>query len=77
MRYDFSADELVVVISALRLEYQRACEGATVARKHQSTASTDEVARDFANIAKWYDNRCSKCADVYRKIVDINITEDL
>ena len=77
MDFKFSVDELVVVVSALRLEYQRACEGATVARQNQSTASTDEVARDFSNIAKWYDERCSKCADVYRKIVDKNMLEDL
>lgn len=77
MDFKFSVDELVVVVSALRLEYQRACEGATVARQNQSIASTDEVARDFANIAKWYDERCSKCADVYRKIIDKNIMEDL
>lgn len=77
MDFKFSVDELVVVVSALRLEYQRACDGATVARRNQSTASTDEVARDFANIAKWYEDRCSKCADVYRKIIDKNILEDL
>lgn len=77
MDFKFSVDELVVVVSALRLEYQRACDGATVARQNQSTASTDEVARDFANIAKWYEDLCSKCADVYRKIVNRNILEDM
>lgn len=77
MRFDFSVDELVVIISALRQEYRRACECATVARRKQSTASTVEAARDLLNMAKWYDERCSKCADVYRKIVDKNILEDL
>ena len=77
MRFDFSVDELIVIVSALRLEYKRACEGAIVARRKQSTASSLEASRDFLNMAKWYDERCSKCADVYRKIIDKNIVEDL
>ena len=77
MEFNFSVDELVVVVSALRLEYKRACEGAIVARRKQSTASSDEASCDFLNMAKWYDERCSKCEDIYRKIVDKNILEDL
>lgn len=77
MRFDFSVDELIVIVSALRMEYRRACECATVARRKQSTASSVEASRDFLNMAKWYDDRCSKCADVYRKIIDKNIVEDL
>lgn len=77
MDFKFSVDELVVVISALRLEYKRACEGAIVARRKQSTASSVEASRYFLNMAKWYDERCSKCADIYRKIIDKNILEDL
>ena len=77
MDFKFSVDELVVVVSALRQEYRHACEYATVARRKQSTASSAEASRDFLNMAKWYDERCSKCADVYRKIIDKNILEDL
>lgn len=77
MDFKFSVDELVVVVSALRQEYRRACECATVARRKQSTASTVDESRTFLDLAKWYDERCSKCADVYRKIVDKNILEDL
>jgi len=77
MKFDFSVDELVVVVSALRQEYCRACECATVARRKQSVASTVEESRAFLDMAKWYDERCSMCADVYRKIIDKNILEDL
>lgn len=77
MDFKFSVDELVLVVSALRLEYKRSCEGAIVARQKQLTASSAEASRDFSNMAKWYDERCSKCADIYRKIVDKNILEDL
>lgn len=77
MDFKFSVDELVVVVSALRQEYRCACECATVARRKQSTASTFDESRAFLDLAKWYDERCSKCADVYRKIIDKNILEDL
>lgn len=77
MNFNFSIDELVVVVSALRQEYRRACECAIVARRKQSTASTVEAARDFLNMANCYDERCAKCEDLYEKIVDRNILEDL
>lgn len=77
MEFNFSVDELVVVVSALRLEYKRACEGAIVARRKQSTASSVEASRYFSNMEKWCDEHCSKCADVYRKIIDKTILEDL
>ena len=77
MDFKFSVDELVTIASALRQDYRHCCECATVARRKQSTASSVEASRDFLNMAKWYDERCSKCADVYRKIVDKNILEDL
>lgn len=77
MDFKFSVDELVTIVSALRQEYRRCCECATVARRQQLTASTVEAANDFLNMAKWYDERCSKCADVYRKVIDKNILEDI
>ena len=77
MDFKFSVDELVLIVSALRLEYKRACEGAIVARRKQSTASSVEASRDLSKMAKWYDERCSKCADIYRKIIDRNILEYL
>lgn len=77
MKFDFSVGELVVVVSALRQEYRRACECAIVARRKQSTASTIDAARDFLNMAKCYDERCAECEDLYKKIVDRNILEDL
>lgn len=77
MRFDFSVDELVVIVSALRTEYRRYCEGAIVARRKQSTACTADAARDFLKMANWYDERCAICEDLYKKIIDKNILEDL
>ena len=77
MDFEFHVDELVVIISALRQEYRRACECAIIARRKQSTASTVDAARDFLNMANYYDERCAKCEDLYKKIVDRNILEDL
>lgn len=77
MNFDFSVDELVVVVSALRQEYRRNCECATVARRKQSAASTVDEARVFLDMANWYDERCAKCAEVYKKIIDHEIVEDL
>lgn len=77
MNFNFSVDELVVIVSALRQEYRRACECALVARRKQSTASTVEAAREFLDMANFCDERCAKCEDLYEKIVDRNILEDL
>lgn len=77
MNFNFSVDELVVIVSALRQEYRRACECALVARQKQSTASNVEAAREFLDMANFYDERCAKCEDLYEKIVDRNILEDL
>lgn len=77
MDFKFSVDELVVIVSALRQEYRHSCECALIARRKQSTASTVDAAREFLDMANWYDERCAKCADVYEKIVDKNIVEDL
>ena len=77
MDFKFSVDELVVVVSALRQEYRHACECAMLARRKQSTASTVEAAREFLDMANFYDERCAKCKDLYEKIVDRNILEDL
>lgn len=77
MDFKFSVDELVVVVSALRQEYRRACECAIIARRKQDTASTVDATREFLEMANWYDERCAKCEDLYEKIVDRNILEDL
>ena len=77
MDFEFSVDELVVVAWALRREYRNACECATAARRYQSTASTVDESRRFLELAEWYDKRCSKYADVYRKIIDKDILEDI
>lgn len=77
MKFEFSIDELIVIVSALRMEYRRSCEGMIVARRKQSTASSIDAVRDFLEMANWYDERCEKCADLYKKIVDKNIVEDL
>lgn len=76
MRFNFSVDELVIIVSALRAEYRRCCEGAIIARKW-SVASTDETARDFLEMARSFDVRCAECTDLYKKIIDKNIVEDL
>lgn len=77
MDFKFSVDELIVVVAGLRGEYRKSCECATVARKKQLSASTDENAREFLDIAKYYDDRCEKCVKAYEKIMNRNIVEDL
>lgn len=77
MEFNFSIYELIVIAAGLRGEYRRSCECATVARKKQLTASTDEAAREFLDIAKYYDDRCAKCVKAYEKIMNKNIVEDL
>lgn len=77
MDLNFSIDELIVIVSALRQEYRHACEGAILARNKQSTARTVDASREFLDMAKFYDERCEKCDDLYKKIVDKSILEDL
>lgn len=77
MNFKFSADELVVIVSALREEYRKSCEFAMVARKKQSIASTVEVAREFLEIANYHDKRCGECVKLYDKILHRNLVEDL
>lgn len=77
MDFNFSIDELIVIAAGLLGEYRRSCERATVARKKQLNASTDEAAREFLDIAKYYDDRCAKCAKTYEKIMNRKIVEDL
>lgn len=77
MKFEFSVDELVVVVSALRTEYRHNCEGAIIARRKQSAASTIDAASEFSEMAGWFDKRCETCADLYKKIIDKNIVEDL
>lgn len=77
MNFNFSIDELVVIVSALRQEYRRACECKLVASRKQSTAGTAEAVREFWDMANFCDERCAKCEDLYKKIVDRNIVEDL
>lgn len=77
MKFEFSIDELIVIVSALRAEYRQSCEGAIVARRKQSTANGVDAAREFLEMSNWFDERCEKCADLYKKIIDKNIVEDL
>lgn len=77
MDLNFSIDELIVIVSALRQEYRHACEGALLARHKQSTAKTADASREFLDMANFYDERCADCDDLYKKIVGKNIVEDL
>lgn len=75
--FKFSVDELVVIVSALREEYRRVSACTILARRKQSAASTADAARDFLNMANWCDERCAKCEDLYKKIIDRDILEDM
>lgn len=77
MEFNFSVDELVVIISALRTEYRRCCEGAIIARRKSSVARTDDVLQDFLEMARGFDARCADCTDLYKKIINKDILEDL
>lgn len=77
MDFKFSVDEFVVVVSALRQEYRRACECAIIARRKQASASKADVALEFMDLANKYDERCAKCAEMYKKFIDRDILEDL
>ena len=77
MKFNFSVNELVVILSALRGEYRRCLEGAEIARRKMSTASTIAVEREFSEIAVSYEERCTQCEFLYKRIVDKNIVEEL
>lgn len=77
MKFDFSVNELVVIVSALRAEYRRCLEGGEIAKRKMSTASTIAVERDFSVIAESFNERCTACEFLYKKIIDKDIREDL
>lgn len=76
MDFNFSVDELVVIVSALRTEYRRYLEGWSLAGR-KAYVATATNAREFVRIRDDYRRLCILCAQLYKKIIDKDILEDL
>lgn len=76
MDFNFSVDELVVIVSALRTEYRRYLEEHALAGR-KAYAATPTNAMELVRIRDDYSRLCILCAKLYRKIIDKDILEDL
>lgn len=78
MKYDFSVDELITLLAALRAEFVRASGCAIIARKKLKHFSDDRNRMDEnITIAQNFDMRCESCKTLYKKIIGKDIEVDI